>query len=86
MRRQVARLLPRLGLGGGDAAFRKKSLNAFRTRLADAGILFTSHSTRTIRSYCTSGLVIEKGRARYYEDIEEAIAAHEANMGGGDGD
>jgi capsular polysaccharide transport system ATP-binding protein len=64
----------------GDTAFKKKSLNAFRTRLADAGILFTSHSPGTIRSYCTSGLVIEKGQARYYPDIEEAIAVHEANM------
>jgi capsular polysaccharide transport system ATP-binding protein len=64
----------------GDSAFKKKSLNAFRTRLADAGILFTSHSPNTIRSYCTSGLVIERGQARYYEDIEEAIAVHEANM------
>jgi len=64
----------------GDTAFKKKSLNAFKTRLAEAGILFTSLSTSTIRSYCTSGLVIERGEARYYTDIEEAIAIHEANM------
>ena len=69
----------------GDTAFRNKSLNAFQTRLADAGILVTSHSAATIRSYCTSGLVIERGQARYFPDIEEAIAVHEANMAAGGG-
>ena len=45
----------------GDTAFRAKSLSAFRTRLANAGLLFTSHSPETIRSYCTSGLVSNAG-------------------------
>jgi capsular polysaccharide transport system ATP-binding protein len=39
-----------------------------------------SHSVTTIRSYCTSGLVLEKGRATYYDNIQAAIAAHERNM------
>jgi capsular polysaccharide transport system ATP-binding protein len=39
-----------------------------------------AHSTQTIRTYCTSGLVIENGRARYYPDITNAIAVHERNM------
>jgi capsular polysaccharide transport system ATP-binding protein len=64
----------------GDSSFRQKSLNAFRTRLAEAGLLITSHSAATIRSYCTSGLVLEGGRARYFPEVEEAIAVHEANM------
>jgi capsular polysaccharide transport system ATP-binding protein len=64
----------------GDAAFRRKSLVAFRSRLRAAGLLMVSHSTRTIRDYCTSGLVLERGRARYFPDIEEAIAVHERNM------
>jgi capsular polysaccharide transport system ATP-binding protein len=64
----------------GDTRFRRKSLAFFKTRLQEAGILMVSHSTGTIRSYCTSGLVIEGGRARYFADVEEAIAVHEANM------
>ena len=64
----------------GDSSFRNKALNAFRTRLADAGLLVTSHSAATIRSYCTSGLVLERGQAQYFTDVEEAIAVHEANM------
>jgi capsular polysaccharide transport system ATP-binding protein len=64
----------------GDAAFRRKSLAVFKHRLKDSGMLMVSHSTATIRSYCTSGLVIENGRARYYPDVKTAIAAHERNM------
>jgi len=64
----------------GDSRFRRKSLAVFKSRLKSAGLLMTSHATETIRSYCTSGLVLERGRARYFEDVEEAIAVHERNM------
>jgi capsular polysaccharide transport system ATP-binding protein len=64
----------------GDTRFKRKSLAVFKSRLKDAGVVMTSHSTSTIRQYCTSGLVLEGGRARYFADVEEAIAVHEANM------
>jgi capsular polysaccharide transport system ATP-binding protein len=64
----------------GDAVFRRKSLAAFKHRLKDAGLLMASHSANTIRSYCTAGLVIEAGRALFFQDVEAAIAQHEANM------
>ena len=34
----------------------------------------------TIRTYCTAGLVLDGGRARYYPDIAEAVEAHERNL------
>jgi capsular polysaccharide transport system ATP-binding protein len=64
----------------GDSRFKKKSLAVFRSRLKDAGLLMASHSTSTIRNYCTAGLVLENGRVRYFPDVEEAIAVHAANM------
>ena len=64
----------------GDTRFKQKSLALFRRRLKDAGLLMTSHSPGVLRSYCTAGLVLEGGRARYFEDLEAAIAAHESNM------
>lgn len=64
----------------GDSAFKKKSLAVFKHRLKGAGLLMVSHSVNTIRSYCTSGLVLEGGQARYFEDVNEAIACHERNM------
>jgi capsular polysaccharide transport system ATP-binding protein len=65
----------------GDTRFRKKSLAVFKSRLKNAGLLMTSHAPETIRTYCSSGIVLEKGRVRYFEDVEEAIAVHERNMG-----
>ena len=64
----------------GDAAFRAKCLVVFQNRLKQAGLLMTSHSPSVIRSYCRSGLVLEGGEATYFEDVEAAIAVHEANM------
>ena len=64
----------------GDAAFKRKSLSFFKSRLRNAGLLMVSHSVTTIRAYCTSGLVLEKGRATYYDNVQAAIAAHERNM------
>lgn len=64
----------------GDSRFRRKSLAVFKNRLKDAGLLMTSHAPETIRSYCTSGLVLERGQACYFEDVEEAIEVHERNM------
>jgi capsular polysaccharide transport system ATP-binding protein len=64
----------------GDSRFKKKSLAVFKSRLSTAGLLMTSHSKGTIRSYCEAGIVLEGGRVRYFPDVEEAIAVHEANM------
>ena len=64
----------------GDTRFKKKSLAVFKDRLKDAGLLMTSHSPNTIRSYCTAGLVLEGGRAQYFDDVEAAIEVHERNM------
>jgi capsular polysaccharide transport system ATP-binding protein len=64
----------------GDTAFRKKSLDVFRNRLSTVGLIMVSHSTTTLREYCTSGIVLEAGRAVYYSDLEEAIQQHEQNM------
>lgn len=64
----------------GDSRFKRKSLAVFRDRLQNAGLMMVSHSNRTIREYCTSALVLEGGRAVYYDDVARALAAHERNM------
>ncbi|MGB8812081.1 MAG: ABC transporter ATP-binding protein [Paracoccaceae bacterium] len=64
----------------GDASFRKKSLEVFQTRLKTSGLLMVSHSTATLRDYCTSGIVLNNGVATFYDDIEAAIKQHDINM------
>lgn len=66
----------------GDSAFKKKSLAVFQNRLKDAGMLMVSHSKGTIRKYCDAGLVLENGRAEFFDNVRDALAAHKANMKG----
>ena len=64
----------------GDAAFKTKSRQMLMDRLQDSGAVMVSHSMEKLRTICTRGVVIEKGRLWWYEDIDEAIAHHHANM------
>lgn len=70
----------------GDASFRKKSTAYLRARMETAGAIMVSHSPQMIRKICNAGAVLENGRLTYYDDLEEAIAHHDSNMGGEDDD
>ena len=65
----------------GDAAFRKKSRLVFGERMKAAGAVVVTHSMSEVRSLCTAGAVLENGELTYFDDVEEAIAQHHANMG-----
>lgn len=64
----------------GDRNFKKKCQQVFKERLVESDVIMVSHSTGTIRDYCEAGIVLEDGRMSYYENVEDAIEAHEANM------
>jgi len=65
----------------GDASFRQKSRMVFQDRMERAGAIVVTHSPAQLRQYCQAGAVLENGQLTYYDDIEEAIAQHNANMG-----
>lgn len=64
----------------GDAAFREKCETALAERLAGRGALVVSHSLGFLARVCTSGVVIEEGRAAWFEDVGDAIRAHRAML------
>ena len=64
----------------GDAAFRAKSEEIFRLRLEESGAVVVSHSMEMIRRICDAGAVLEDGRIEWFEDVEEAIAFHDAQV------
>lgn len=64
----------------GDASFRSKSQRVFAERMQDSGMLFVSHSLPQVREVCRAGVVLERGKLTYYEDVEDAIAHHSRNM------
>lgn len=66
----------------GDIAFREKSQTLFMERMENAGAFMVSHNVEQLRAMCDVGVVLENGRAVYYEDLEEALDHHNRNMVG----
>ncbi len=62
----------------GDAAFKAKSRRVFMDRMQNGGAVYVSHSMNKLRQLCTMGAVLDQGRLYVYDDLEEAIAHHEA--------
>jgi capsular polysaccharide transport system ATP-binding protein len=67
-------------IGVGDTAFRQKCVGAFRARMDRARVMMISHSPVTLRQFCNAGLVIEAGRLTFFDALDDAITAHEANL------
>ncbi|WP_136683124.1 ABC transporter ATP-binding protein [Falsirhodobacter xinxiangensis] len=65
----------------GDASFRAKSKGLFLDRMKTAGAIVVTHSMPEVRQLCRAGIVLNNGQMKYYDDVEEAIAAHIANLG-----
>ncbi|PRZ44696.1 ABC transporter ATP-binding protein [Tritonibacter scottomollicae] len=61
----------------GDQAFKRKSQAVFAERVRAASAILVNHSMNEVRKFCNAGVVLEGGKAEYYEDLEEAIAVHE---------
>jgi ABC-2 type transport system ATP-binding protein len=68
-------------IAAGDTAFVNKSRLRMESVMERARILvFASHANGLIRSYCNTGLVMDKGRVVFFGDVEEAIAIHEKHQ------
>lgn len=64
----------------GDASFRKKCTAVLNERLETAGAIVVSHSDATLKAICKSGMVLEKGKLTWHDDIDDALAEHNARM------
>lgn len=64
----------------GDASFRKKSTELLRERLRTSSAIVVSHSLGSLKQICHAGAVLEKGKLFYYNDINDALEHHIANM------
>jgi len=62
----------------GDANFKKKSQAVFKDRLKNSQIIMVSHSIGTLREYCDCGVLLDKGKFRFYETMEELFSAYDA--------
>lgn len=70
-------------LAVGDEIFRKKCLDKMdEFKQSGKTILFVSHSINQIRSFCTKGLWIHKGKMLFYDDIDWVSRLYEQYLKG----
>jgi capsular polysaccharide transport system ATP-binding protein len=61
----------------GDQNFQRKCHVELFEKRGDRALVLASHSPGVIRDYCSRALVLNKGEATLYQDIEEALAVYD---------
>jgi capsular polysaccharide transport system ATP-binding protein len=64
----------------GDAAFRKKSRDAFRDIAARAGLIMVSHDEATLKAFCDTALWLHEGQALWFDDLAEGLARYKKSL------
>ena len=57
----------------GDARFQRKCQEELFEHRRDRAYLLASHNTDLIRTHCNSALVIEGGKSKVFDDVDEAL-------------
>lgn len=65
----------------GDRAFKKKASDAFKERVGKASLIMVSHSEGILRELCQAGIWLHEGKAHWFDDINDAIAAYHESTG-----
>ena len=65
----------------GDRVFKAKAKQAFRDRVGKASLIMVSHGEAILREMCQAGIFLHQGRAQWFDEIDDAIAAYHAASG-----
>lgn len=57
----------------GDQRFRARAEAMFRDRLSAAGLIMVSHAPAILRQYCQGAILLHRGQAQVFDDLEEAL-------------
>lgn len=60
----------------GDAAFRKKSREAFREVVKTGSVIMVSHQEGALKEFCQAGIFIDHGRAHWFDQLDDALYAY----------
>lgn len=60
----------------GDARFQRKCRDELFERRSDRAFLMASHDVITVRNVCDRALIIESGKAKFFDDVGEAIEVY----------
>lgn len=61
----------------GDVHFKTKASDAFKAKVGQANILLVTHGMTQVRTMCDLVLVLDKGQATLYDDVEEGIKVYQ---------
>ena len=64
-------------LSVGDANFRKKCDQVFQEKAQKSNLIIVSHQIETIKQYSDKILLIHKGGAKIYDDLDQAISIYQ---------
>jgi len=67
-------------IGAGDVAFRRKARAAFKQRADHASLVMVSHSESALRQFCTAGILLQDGKAQWFDAIDDALRAYEESL------
>jgi len=70
-------------IGAGDALFRKKADAAFKERAGHASVVMVSHTESLLKQFCTAGVLIDQGKAHWFDDLNSAFKAYEESLRNG---
>lgn len=62
----------------GDKRFNLKYRKVFRERLKNASVVMVSHNPETIRAECDMAAVLNRGKIKVYDTVDEAMRAYAA--------
>ena len=61
----------------GDQNFQRKCHFELFEKRGDRALILASHNEDIIREYCTNALVLDQGKGRVFDDVEEALHLYE---------
>ncbi|WP_244816426.1 ABC transporter ATP-binding protein [Caballeronia sp. Lep1P3] len=64
----------------GDAKFRKKAAEAFRSKADQASVVMVSHDEHTLEKFCKSAIWINNGQAHWFDDLQDGLKAYKDNL------
>lgn len=63
-------------IAAGDQRFQRRSQEEMFEKRADRALLLASHVPEIIRAHCSRAIVLHRGRAKVFDDLELAIAIY----------
>ena len=64
-------------LVAGDSRFQRRSHEEIFEKRPHCGLILASHMQEIVRTYCSRALVLYRGRAKMFDDLDLALAIYE---------